>query len=197
MEVLRTRLLVLGVPGLFLLSFLDSAGVPLPGGADLVVMLLSWQRPGQRFLIAVVAALGSVLGSLVLFWIAHTKGDALMSRFPRDKQDRVKEEFRRNDMLALAVAMLAPPPLPSKLFVFVAGTVGMDWRRFVTAVFAGRLIRFSGEAYLAVRLGDRAAEMLTEQYSSVAGGIAVAVVLYVLLRRFVRRPRVCVPERNG
>ena len=39
-------------------------------------MLLSWQRPAHLFLIAVVAALGSVLGSLVLYHIARTKGDA-------------------------------------------------------------------------------------------------------------------------
>ena len=57
--------ILLGISGLLLISFLDSAGVPLPGGADLVVMLLSWQRPAHLFLIAVVAAPGSVLGSLI------------------------------------------------------------------------------------------------------------------------------------
>ena len=66
LETLKNKLLTLGIPGLLLISFLDSAGVPLPGGVDLVVMLLSWQRPAHLFLIAVVASLGSVLGSLVL-----------------------------------------------------------------------------------------------------------------------------------
>ena len=187
LETLKNKLLTLGIPGLFLISFLDSAGVPLPGGADLVVMLLSWQRPAHLFLIAVVAALGSVLGSLVLYHIARTKGDAMMSRFPKDKQDRVKEKFRRNDILALLVAMLGPPPLPTKFFVLVAGVVRMDWRRFVATVFAGRLIRFLGEAYLAVKLGDRAAETLKEHYPAIAGALAAAVVLFLLLRRFVQR----------
>ncbi len=131
----------------------------------------------RRFLIAVVAALGSVLGSLVLYRIARTKGDAMMSRFPKDKQDRVKEKFRRNDILALLVAMLGPPPLPTKFFVLVAGVVRMDWRRFVAAVLAGRLIRFLGEAYLAVKLGDRAAETLKEHYPLIAGALTAAVVL--------------------
>ena len=90
----------------------------------------------------------SVLGSLVLYRLAHTKGDAMMSRVPKDKQDRVKEKL----------------PLPTKLFVLVAGVVRMDWRRFTAAVFAGRLVRFLGEAYVAVKLGDRAAETLTEHY---------------------------------
>src|SRR4051812_20614701 len=150
-------------------------------------MLLSWQRPVRFVLIAVVAALGSVLGSLVLYWVARAKGDALMSRFAKDKQDWVKEQFRRNDILVLLVAMLGPPPVPTKLFVLAAGVARMDWRRFVAAVFAGRVIRFLGEAYLAVKLGDRAAETLKEHYSLIAGALVAAVVLFLLLRRFVQR----------
>jgi membrane protein YqaA with SNARE-associated domain len=191
LETLKNRLLTLGIPGLFLISFLDSAGAPVPGGADLGVMLLSWQRPAHLFLIAIVAALGSVVGSLVLYHIARTKGDAMMSRFPKDKQDQVKERFRRNHILALLVAMLGPPPLPTKLFVLVAGVARMDWRRFAATVFVGRLIRSLGEAYLAVTLGDRAVETLEEHYSSIVGALAAVVVLFLLLRRFVqRRPRI-------
>ena len=187
LESVRSRLLTLGIPGLFDIAFLDSAGVAVPGGVDLLVMLLSWQRPAHLFLVAVVASLGSVLGSLVLYHIARTKGDAMMSRFPKDKQDRVKEKFRQNDILALLVAMLGPPPLPTKFFVLVAGVVRMDWRRFVAAAFAGRLIRFLGEAYIAVKLGDQAAETIEEHYPAIAGILAAAVVLFLLLRRFSQR----------
>jgi membrane protein YqaA with SNARE-associated domain len=189
LDTLKHKLLALGIPGLFVIAFLDSAGIPLPGGADLVVMLLAWRSPAHLFPIAIVAAVGSVLGSLVLYRLAQTKGDAMMSRVPKDKQDRVKEQFRRNDILAVVVAMLGPPPLPTKLFVLVAGVVGMDWRRFAAAVFAGRLVRFLGEAYLAVKLGDRAAETLTEHYPSIAGALAAAVLVYLLLRRFGRGRR--------
>jgi membrane protein DedA with SNARE-associated domain len=89
--------------------------------------------------------------------------------------------------------MLGPPPLPTKFFVLVAGVVRMDWRRFVTAIFAGRLIRFLGEAYLAVKLGDRAAETFQEHYPSIVGALAATVVLFHLLRRFVQRG----PEKRG
>ncbi len=189
LETLKNHLLTLGIPGLFLISFLDSAGVPLPGGVDLVVMLLSWQRPSLFFVIALVASLGSVLGCFVLYRIARSGGDAMMSRFPADKQQWVKEKVRRNDTLAVLVAMLGPPPFPTKLFILVAGVVRMDWRRFVIAVFAGRLVRFLGEAYLAVKLGDRAADTLKDHYPSIAATLAVAVVLFLLLRRFAGRQR--------
>ncbi len=187
LEAIKNQLLTLGIPGLFLISFLDSAGVPLPGGVDLVVMLLSWQRPSLFFAIAVVAALGSTAGCLVLYRIARTGGDAMMSRFAEAKQEWVKDKVRRNDVLAVMVAMLGPPPFPTKLFILVAGVVRMDWRRFVAAVFVGRMVRFLGEAYLAVRLGDRAADTLKEHYPEIAAALALAVAVYLLLRRFLRR----------
>jgi membrane protein YqaA with SNARE-associated domain len=186
LEGIKNQLLTLGIPGVFLVSFLDSAGVPLPGGVDLVVMLLSWQRPALFLPIALVAALGSALGCFVLYRLARTGGEAMMSRFAADKQEWVKEKVRRNDILAVLVAMLGPPPFPTKLFILVAGVVRMDWRRFLGAVFAGRLIRFLGEAYLAVRLGDSAAETLKNHYPAIAGALFAGVVLYLLLRRFTR-----------
>ena len=187
LEAFKGKLLALGIPGLLLISFLDSAGIPLPGGVDLVVMLLSWQRPSLFFLIALVAALGSTAGCFVLYRIARTGGDAMMSRFPADKQEWVKEKVRRNDTLAVLVAMLGPPPFPTKLFILVAGVVRMDWRRFVAAVFLGRLVRFLGEAFLAVKLGDRAADTLKDHYPAIALTLAAAVVLFLLFRRFVGR----------
>jgi hypothetical protein len=57
----------------------------------------------------------------------------------------------------------------------------------VATVSVGRLIRFLGEAYLAVKLGDRALETLKEHYPSIAGALAAVVVLFLLLRRFVQR----------
>jgi membrane protein YqaA with SNARE-associated domain len=187
MESLKSSLLAFGIPGLFLISFLDSAGVPLPGGVDLVVMLLSWQRPELFLFIALVAALGSLAGCLVLYRLARTGGDAMMARFPREKQEWVKDKVRRNDIVAMVVAMLGPPPFPTKLFILVAGVVRMDWRRFAVAVLAGRFVRFLGEAYLAVRVGDRAADVLREYYSSIGAVLGLSVVAFLVVRRVVAR----------
>jgi membrane protein YqaA with SNARE-associated domain len=187
LEAIKTHLLALGIPGLLLISFLDSAGVPLPGGVDLVVMLLSWQRPALFFPVSVVAALGSTAGCFVLYRIARTGGDAMMSRFPAERQEWVKDKVRRNDTLAVLVSMLGPPPFPTKLFILVAGVVRMDWRRFLGAVFLGRLIRFLGEAYLAVKLGERAASTLKDYYPAIAVTLLAAVVFVLLLRKLTSR----------
>jgi membrane protein YqaA with SNARE-associated domain len=187
MESLKTYLLAFGIPGLLAISFLDSAGVPLPGGVDLVIMLLSWQRPSLFFWISLVAAAGSAAGCLVLYRIARSGGDAMMSRFSPERQEWVREKVRQNDTLAVLVATLGPPPFPTKLFILVAGVVRMDWKRFVVAVFVGRLVRFLGEAYLAVRLGDRAADTLREHYPIIGLALVAAVSLVVLLRHFAKK----------
>jgi membrane protein YqaA with SNARE-associated domain len=186
MDSIKTTLLAFGLPGLFLIAFLDSAGVPLPGGVDLVVMLLSWQRPELFVAIAALAALGSTLGCLLLYRIARFGGEAMMARFPQEKQDWVKEKVRENDVLAMIVATLGPPPFPTKPFVLVAGIVRMDWRRFAAAVFGARMVRFLGEGYLAVRLGDRAAETLREHYPTIGLALVAGVVIYVVGRRMIR-----------
>ncbi len=187
MESLKNYFLAFGLPGLFAIAFLDSAGVPLPGGVDIVVMLLSWQRPSLFFVVSLVAAVGSTAGCFVLYRIARAGGDAMIARFPEEKQEWVKDKVRRNDILAMMVAMLGPPPFPTKLFILVAGIARMDWRRFVASVFAGRLVRFVGEAYLAVRLGDRAAETLQKHYPSIGIALVVVVVVFLVGRSLLGR----------
>ena len=187
MDAFRDSLLALGVPGLFLIALLDSAGVPLPGGVDIVLMLLSWQQPSLFVLFVLTASVGSTLGCLVLYRVGRTGGEMAVRRLDPEKRRRVTEKVLENDILAMMVAVLAPPPLPTKVFMLVAGFVGMPWQRFVAAVFAGRMIRFGGEAYLAVRLGDQALETLQQYYPLVGAVLAIGVVLYLVVKWLRRR----------
>ncbi len=189
MDRLRDTLLALGVPGLFLIALLDSAGVPLPGGVDIVLMLLSWQEPSLVVVTALVAAVGSTLGCVILYRVGRTGGEVALRRLDPEKRRWVTEKIRENDTMAVLVAVLAPPPLPTKIFILVAGFVGMPWLRFVAAVFTGRMIRFGGEAYLAVRLGDLALETLQQNYPLVGVVLAVAVVVYLVVK-WLRKRRV-------
>ncbi len=189
MDGLRDSLLALGIPGLFLIAFLDSAGVPLPGGVDLVVLLLAWQQPSLFVWIALAASTGSTLGCLVLYRIGRTGGDRAVRRLDPGKREWVTRRVRENDIFAMLVAVLAPPPFPAKVFMLVAGIVGMSWTRFAGAIFVGRMIRFTGEAYLAVRLGDRAVETLQRHYPAIGAALALGVLVYLGLRWIRKRRR--------
>src|SRR6516164_9602661 len=71
---------VLGAPGLFLISFLDSSVLTFPVINDLLLIELSIQHPARMPLYALLAMLGSVLGCVVLFYLAEKGGEALFHK---------------------------------------------------------------------------------------------------------------------
>ena len=178
-------LTVMGIPGLLVISFLDSAAIPLTGGPDAITLLLAWQRPALTYLIVLAATLGSTLGCLVLYGIGQKGGEKALSRFNPERIARVKAKMRTHGLWAIVVSVLAPPPFPTKLVVLAAGVVRTDRLRFSTGVFTGRLIRYSVIGYLAARFGNRAAQILKDQYPTISL-ILVACILIALLIRILK-----------
>lgn len=93
--------------------------------------------------------------------------------------------MRTHGLWAIVVSVLAPPPFPTKLVVLAAGVVRTDRLRFSTGVFTGRLIRYSVIGYLAARFGNRAAQILKDQYPTISL-ILVACILIALLIRILK-----------
>lgn len=174
---LTEALVAYGPGGIFLIALLDSAFIPLPGGADAVMILLSLKASlAWMFLCAVAATLGSVIGCLVLYHISRKAGAGALKRFSDEKQARVKNLLDRYDVLAVLVASVLPPPFPFKLFVISAGVFRMNRLRFAIAIAAGRLFRFLLEGYIAVEYGDEAAALLARHYPKLGILIALALV---------------------
>ena len=180
---LNELLVTWGIPGLFGIAFLDSAGIPMVGGPDAVVMLLAWQRPALAPLTPLAAALGSTLGCWVLYIAGRTGGELALNRFAPELQEHAKQKFAQNDLLAVFVAVIAPPPSPTKPFILAAGVVRMRLHRFLGGVFIGRLARYSLEALLGARYGDRAADIVRDYYPAIAIGLIVVVLVFVFARR--------------
>ena len=110
-------LVALGPFGLFAIAFLDSLAVPMPGGADAVLLLLAGARPSWMLIYVAVALFGSTVGCLGLYLISRRAGQRALNRFSEKKQRRVKDLIDRYDVLSVLVASLLPPPFPFKLFV--------------------------------------------------------------------------------
>lgn len=187
MESLKNLLLALGIPGVIVIAAIDSAGIPMPGGPDAVVMLVSWQRPTMTVFVALAAALGSVIGCYFLYRVGKKGGDIAFSRFDQSKQERVKGWLRKNDVLTVFIAVIGPPPFPTKIFILGAGVIHMSWKRFVLVVFAGRFLRFLGEGYLGARFGDQAAEVLKSYYPTVLVTLLVGAALFLVARHLMNR----------
>jgi membrane protein YqaA with SNARE-associated domain len=180
-------LVAFGPFGLFAIALLDSALIPLPGGPDAVMLLLSTQRPAWMPFYALAATAGSVVGCVILYYISRRAGRRALERFPPQKQARVKELVDRYDVLSVLVASVLPPPFPFKLFVISAGVFRLSVIRFALAVAAGRAFRFFLEGYIAVRYGERAKEVLAENYPIVGLSVAALIVAAFLLRALLKR----------
>src|SRR6201998_2563831 len=70
----------LGAPGLFLISFLDSSVLTFPVINDLLLIELSIQHPLRMPLYALMAMSGSVLGCVVLYFLARAGGEAFFHK---------------------------------------------------------------------------------------------------------------------
>ena len=179
--------MLMGIPGLLIIAFLDSAAVPLPGGPDALIMLLAWQKPGLTVLIVLAAAAGSTLGCLVLYGIGKKGGEKALSRFNPQKVSWVEGKMRRHGLLAIIASVIAPPPFPTKLVIIAAGVLRTGKWRLVAGVVIGRLVRYSLIGYAAAYYGDRAAEVLKAHYPAISLVLIGCILLVVLIRNLKNR----------
>ncbi len=165
----------LGGPGLFLISFLDSSVLTFPIINDLLLIDLSIQNPTRMPVYAFLAALGSVLGCVVLYFLARKGGEAFFHRKAGAKATTIRLWVERNGFGGMLIAALLPPPTPFKVFVFAAGVFEVPLTSFTTAIALARCIRYFGIGYLAVRYGKEAIPFIGHHRI----GIVVALVLFV------------------
>ncbi len=181
-----TWLVAFGAFGLFAIALIDSALIPLPGGADAVMMILSAARPVRMPLYAFAAALGSTIGCLILYYFSQRAGARALHRFTPEKQARVQNLIERWDILAVLVASLFPPPFPFKLFVITAGVFRFPILRFACAIFAGRLFRFLLWGFFAIKYGEQAKSILARNYPLIGVGVAALLITVFVTKNLLR-----------
>jgi membrane protein YqaA with SNARE-associated domain len=180
----------LGAPGLFLISFLDSSVLTFPVINDLLLIDLSIQHPERMPLYAFMAALGSLLGCVLLYSIARKGGEAFFHKKAGDRAHTIRHWVERNGFGGMLVAALLPPPTPFKIFVFAAGVFEVPLASFASAIALARAIRYFGVGYLAVRFGSNALPLLQRHKLTVVLALVVIVAVSYLLSRWILRERV-------
>ncbi len=178
----------LGAPGLFLISFLDSSILTFPVINDLLLIELCIQKPARMPLYAAMAMIGSVLGCLLLFYLAEKGGEAFFHSKAGDHGHTIRRWVERNGFGGMLIAALLPPPTPFKVFVLAAGVFEVPVGSFASAIALARAIRYFGIGYLAVRYGDQAMPFLKQHKFEVTLAVVVfAVVSYGLSRLILRK----------
>jgi membrane protein YqaA with SNARE-associated domain len=179
----------LGAPGLFLISFLDSSVLSFPIINDLLLIELSIQQPHRMPLYAFMATSGSVLGCVLLYFIAKKGGEALFQQKAGERAAAIRRWVETNGFGGMLVAALLPPPTPFKIFVFAAGVFEVPLWSFTSAITLARLIRYFGVGYLAIRYGNDALPYLGQHKLQVFIFIVVFIVISYLLSRLILKPK--------
>jgi len=144
-----------GAPGVFVVSAIDSAGVPNPGITDLLLVGAAIASPANAILCAVLAVLGSLIGAMIFFEIALRGGEKYLLRFTSAGGGlRFRAWFLRYGLLTVFISALLPLPfLPFKVFMACAGAMGESRLRFLAVLAAGRIPRYFALVYLGSTLG--------------------------------------------
>jgi membrane protein YqaA with SNARE-associated domain len=181
----------LGGWGVLALTAIDSAAIPIP--VDALLAGYIYANPHRAWLYVIAGAVGSALGSLVPYYLGRAGGELfLLKRINRQRLERIRDRFERQEFLALMVPAMLPPPTPFKLFVFSAGVFEMRLPGFLTAIAVGRLVRFGVLAVLTIIFGPQIVtqtKALLLHHPSLAIAIAIAVLaLAYILFRLLRAP---------
>jgi membrane protein YqaA with SNARE-associated domain len=101
---IRALAMALGAPGLFLVAFLDSTFLPLPGATDLLLIVMVTRHAEFVVWYILAAVAGSLAGCLVMHAIGKKGGEALVrKRFTGEKTERAMASLRRYGVMAVLV----------------------------------------------------------------------------------------------
>ena len=180
---LTAVLVAYGLPGILVLAFIDSAGIPVASGMDALVILVAAKTPSHALAAAVDGSAG----------IADRKRSALHGRPNRRAALRKgRTAARRQAALPRVVPALR---LADRLHtVYAADPAALEGIRDLCRGVrhaaanvcgggpAGRAIRYGGEAYLGVVLGEGSWRYLrAHTWHLLGGAVALFAVLYLLL----------------
>ena len=184
----------LGIWGVFLAGLLDSAFIGLP--VDVVVASYVYNDKVRFLLYVVMAAAGSTLGSLVVYFIGLKGGAVLLRKsMSPERLRRIEDAFARHQFLTLMVPAMLPPPTPFKLFELAAAAFEMPVGKFLAAIFTGRCLRFIAVGFLTIKFGPQfvhwTAALFQQHFWRVVGVLAVIGAIWFWLSR--RKPKTLQP----
>ena len=191
----------LGIWGVGGLALIDSALIPIPVSMDGVVIGYVAQNPHLFLLYCLMAAAASSVGSLVPFYVGRAGGELfLLKRINRERYERIRDRFERQEFFAIMVPAMLPPPTPLKLFEFAAGVFEMKPVAFLLAIFCGKFVQFLVCSLLYIWFGPtllHSMKHVMHRHISVVIGVAIAslliLVFYAVRKIFDRRKGVSLP----
>ncbi len=138
-------LIHLGLPGLFFISFLNSAliSVLLPGSADLLLLFLAAQHGAQPVVLTLIATVASVIGGYTTWKAGESGGESMLNHFaPKRMVKPLTRWMHSHGSFTIATSAVLPPPLPLVPLLLGAGALGASRRQFLVSFSIARVLRY-------------------------------------------------------
>lgn len=154
------------------------------GGVDAMVVAVSALNHSAAYFAAAAATVGSLFGSLLLFYIARRGGEAYLQRYTASGRGaRFRAWFAEYGILTIFVPAIVIIPMPMKVFVLSAGALGTRPQTFFFVLAAARIPRYFFLAWLGTRLGrDTLPYLRHHLWQLLALAILLFLVLYAAMR---------------
>ncbi len=155
------------------------------GGVDALIVLVAVMNRSQAYLAAGAAIAGSLIGSLILFWIARKGGEEYHRRHTSSPRgEKFRAWFHEYGLLTVFVPAVVPIiPLPLKIFIISAGALEESPVTFSIVLLAARIPRYLFMAWLGSRLGSGTIPYLRHHiWELVFLAAAMFIVLYLGVR---------------
>jgi membrane protein YqaA with SNARE-associated domain len=171
-----------GAWGILGLSMIDSAAIPLPF-LDPLVVSYGVNNHAKALLYCVMAALGSAIGCMLPYYIGRAGGELfLLKRINRERFEKLRDRFEKQEFLAIMLPAMMPPPMPVKLFELAAGVFEMKPLAYFLAICSGKMVRFSVESIITIVYGPtifHAAGREIHDHAMLVFGVLGVVVLAI------------------
>ena len=163
----------LGGPGLVAVGLIDNSVIPFPGGMDFFTILLSMTHRELWWYYAIMATIGSVIGSYFTYRMGEKGGEqTLEKRISKKRAKKVYAMFEKYGAWTIVIGSVLPPPVPIAPFFVAPGALKYPLKKFLLAVAVGRSVRYTAVAYLGSIYGNRVFHWMYHYYRP---------LLYILL----------------
>ena len=194
-------ILRLGAPGLILVGLIDNSVIPIPGGMDVFLILLTAHRRSWWIVYALTATASAMLGGYVTYRLAKKGGkESLEKKIGPSRARKVYRRFAKGGFSTVLVGAMIPPPFPLVPVLMAAGVLQYSPRKFLTALGIGRGIRFFAVALLGRVYGTAIMGWLSRYYRPflyvlIAAGVAGGTAAILYFKRHKPNRRNAAPVR--
>jgi membrane protein YqaA with SNARE-associated domain len=152
-RIIARALFHAGGLGILTLGAFDSSPLVVPFGNDLLILALSARYHDRVLYYALMATLGSLIGSFATDWLSRKGGTELKKVASRKELGTIQSYVQKRAAWTLVVASLMPPPFPFTAIVAAAAAFNYPRKKLFSFVALGRFARFFIEGALAIHYG--------------------------------------------